>query len=201
MADSATGYVLNTIIYTGKEGPAASRDLAMRVVIQLMAPYVDKGYRLFVDNWYTNVPLFLELEIRGILACGTVRGNKKFLPKDIVDSSNEQVNRLQRGESLFRQRANATQLPDIRFSRVQFHYPVKTDTQRKCKVHLQRVETVYEFAVCQVRMCPAPCFHCYHMLQQYVFDDPERNNSAKRLKDVTGRPRAEPGRPPQRRSR
>ena len=283
MADSATGYVLNTIIYTGKEGPAASRDLAMRVVIQLMAPYVDKGYRLFVDNWYTSVPLFLELERRGILACGTLRGNKKFLPK--FRSSNERVKRLQRGESLFRQSgnlvcitwkdkklvhllstipegldigqverkirsegrwqtknfahpkvikiynshmggvdlgdqriatcsrlmkgniwyykmffhilevtalnayimfkraghgnltlaafkeklveqliagnsfrrdtanlppANATQLPDIRFSRVQFHYPVKTDTHRKCKVHLQRVETVYECAVCQV---------------------------------------------------
>ena len=336
VADSATGYVLNTIIYTGKEGPAASRDLAMRVVIQLMAPYVDKGYRLFVDNWYTSVPLFLELERRGILACGTVRGNKKFLPKDIVNPSNEQVKRLQRGESLFRQSgnlvcitwkdkkfvhllstipegldigqverkvrsegwwqtknfaqpkvikiynshmggvdlgdqriatcsrlmkgniwyykiffhmlevtalnayimfkgaghgnltlaefkeklveqliagnsfrrdtanlppANATQLPDIRFSCVQFHYPVKTDTHRKCKVHLQRVETVFECAVCQVRMCPAPCFHRYHMLQQYLFDDPEINNSAKRLKYVTGRPRAGPGRPPQRRSR
>ena len=50
MADSATGYVLNTMVYTGKEGPVASRDLAMRVVLQLMEPYVNKGYRLFVDN-------------------------------------------------------------------------------------------------------------------------------------------------------
>ena len=50
-------------------------------------------------------------------------------------------------------------------------------------------------------MCPAPCFERYHTLQEYLFDDPERNNSAKRLKDVTGKPRAGPGRPPQRRSR
>lgn len=81
VADSATGYVLDTMIYTGKEGPAVSRDLAMRVVLKLVEPYVDKGYRLFVDNWYTSVPLFLELERRGILACGTVRGEQEIPAK------------------------------------------------------------------------------------------------------------------------
>ena len=50
MADSATGYVFDTMIYTGKEGPAVSRDLAMHVVFKLMEPYVNKGYQLFVDN-------------------------------------------------------------------------------------------------------------------------------------------------------
>ena len=80
VADSATDYVLNTItfftlFYIGKEGPKASRDLAMRVVLQLMEPYV-KRYKLFVDNWYTSVTPFLELERRGILACGTVTGSK-----------------------------------------------------------------------------------------------------------------------------
>ena len=75
-ADALTGYVLNTSIYNGKEGPAASKDLAMRVVLDLTEPYAHKGYRLLVDNWYTSVPLFLKLERRSILACGTVRGNK-----------------------------------------------------------------------------------------------------------------------------
>ena len=58
VADSTTGYVLNTMIYTGKEGPAASKDLAMREVLWLMEPFVDKGYRLYVDNWFSSVPLF-----------------------------------------------------------------------------------------------------------------------------------------------
>ena len=331
IADASTGYVLNTSIYTGKEGPAASKDLAMRVVLNLTEPYAHKGYRLFVDNWYTSVPLFLELERRGILACGTVRSNRKFLPKEIVDQQNEQAKRLKRGDSLFRQSGNLVcctwkdkkpvhllstipegleigqverrlrsegrwqtknfaqskliklynsniggvdlgdqriatcsrlmkgniwyykiffhmlevavlnahimyqgaghqgvslgdfkellveeliegnsfrrdtlsrnvpeHAPDVRFNRE--HYPVKTSTHRNCKVHIQRVETVYECAICQVRMCPAPCFERYHTLQQYLFDDPERNG-AKRLKDVHGRPRTGPGRPRQRRSR
>ena len=61
---------------------------------------------MFVDNCYTNVPLFLELEKKGIRACGTVRGNKKYLPEDIVDQQCEQVKSLVRGESLFRQSGN-----------------------------------------------------------------------------------------------
>lgn len=106
IADSSNGYVLNTIIYTGKEGPAASKDLASRVVLQLIEPYTNSGYRLYVDNWYTSVPLFLELERRGILACGTVRPNRKYLPKDIVDAKQQQVKNLARGESLFKQTGN-----------------------------------------------------------------------------------------------
>ena len=50
-------------------------------------------------------------------------------------------------------------VPDVRFK-------VKTATHRNCKVHIQRVETVYECGICQVRMCPAPCFERYHTLQQ-----------------------------------
>ena len=78
----------------------------MRVVMSLTQPYANKGYQLFVDNWCTSVPLFLELERRCILACGTVRSNKKFLLKDIVDHHNEQVKRLERGDSLVRQSDN-----------------------------------------------------------------------------------------------
>ncbi|KAK2571200.1 hypothetical protein P5673_003765 [Acropora cervicornis] len=63
----------------------SSKDLAMRVVLNLTEPYAHKGYRWFVDNWYTSVTLFLELERRDILACG-----RKFLPKEIVYQQNEQ---------------------------------------------------------------------------------------------------------------
>ena len=40
-------------------------------------------------------------------------------------------------------------VPDVRFNREHFHYPVKTATHRNCKVHIQRVETVYECGICQ----------------------------------------------------
>ena len=63
---------------------------------------------------------------------------------------------------------------DVRFDRQQFHHPVATDTHRNCKIHIQRVETVYECSVCQVRMCSGPCFERYHTLHSYLFDDPSR---------------------------
>lgn len=52
VADSATGYVLDTMIYTGKEGPAVSRDLAMRVVLKLVEPYiVGVGKKRDISLW------------------------------------------------------------------------------------------------------------------------------------------------------
>ena len=50
VTDSATGYVLNTMIYIGKEGPAASRDMAMREVLYLIEPYVHRGTGCMLTN-------------------------------------------------------------------------------------------------------------------------------------------------------
>ena len=100
IADSVSSYEVDTLIYTPKEGAAESRDLSSQVVLKMTEPYVNKGYRLFVDNWYTSVP---QLGRRGILACGTARPNGKYLPQDIVDQQYKQVKSPVRGESLFRQ--------------------------------------------------------------------------------------------------
>ncbi|XP_031570879.1 piggyBac transposable element-derived protein 4-like [Actinia tenebrosa] len=91
-------------------------------------------------------------------------------------------------------------LADMRFNHSLFHHPVETDVRREYKVHTHRVLTKFECGICHVYMCAAPCFQRYHTLQEYLFDDPSREG-AKRIKDVNGRPRAGPGRPPQRRSR
>lgn len=40
--------------------------------MKLMDSYLDKGYIVFMDNYYTSVPLFQDLEDRDTLACGTV---------------------------------------------------------------------------------------------------------------------------------
>ena len=46
---------------------------------------------LFMDNYYSSVPLFQELSSRGTLACGTNPGSGE-------------VKGLNRGESLYRQK-------------------------------------------------------------------------------------------------
>lgn len=72
--------------------------------MKLMDSYLDKGYIVFMDNYYTSVPLFQDLEDRGTLACGTVRSNRKGLPKDMTSTANAKVKGLKRGQSLFRQK-------------------------------------------------------------------------------------------------
>ena len=60
-AESSSGYVLVSKIYTGKGQGVQGKDLGRRVVIDLMEKFLDKGYVLFVANYYSSVPLFQEL--------------------------------------------------------------------------------------------------------------------------------------------
>ena len=55
--------------------------LAARVVIKLTEPLKNKGYILFVDNYYTSIPLFQYLSSVGIHAVGTIRENTSSFPE------------------------------------------------------------------------------------------------------------------------
>ena len=78
-------------------------------------------------------------------------------------------------------------IPDIGFNRDHFHYPVINDTRSTCKVHLQKVKTLYSCAIFGVIMCPVPSLERYHTLQNYVYDD-ESGDGPWRLKEERGRP-------------
>ena len=78
-------------------------------------------------------------------------------------------------------------IPDIGFNRDHFHYPVINDIRSTCKVHLQKVKTLYSCAIFGVIMCPVPCLERYHTLQNYVYDD-ESGDGPWRLKEERGRP-------------
>ena len=67
--------------------------LAYSVVMKFMAPYVGLWHRLYVDNFYTSL-LFHDLFKDKILACGTVRQNRRGLPVS--------TDRLSRGEAQFK---------------------------------------------------------------------------------------------------
>ena len=77
-------------------------------MMSLMEPFVDKGYYLFMDNYYTYVGLFEELEEWSTHACGTVRFNRVDLPREICNLKSRQVKELKRGESLYRQKGILT---------------------------------------------------------------------------------------------
>lgn len=108
LADSANGYVLDIIVYTGKETAADSKGLAERVVLRLLEPFYGFGYNIFMDNYYTSVGLFEKLYDNGVQACGTCRGDRIGLPRDVTKANSDKVKKLKRGEAIYRQKGTVT---------------------------------------------------------------------------------------------
>jgi Transposase IS4 len=81
LTDAATSYVLNMDIYTGAvAGTQREEGLAKRVVMQLLQNYHGHHHTLFIDNWYTNMPLVCELLSAGIYCTGTMRRDHTGIP-------------------------------------------------------------------------------------------------------------------------
>ena len=99
LADSTNGCVLDIIVYTGKENAVDSKSLAERVVLRLLEPYYGLGHNIFMDNHCTSVGLFEKLYNNGVQACGTCRGDRIGLPRDVTKANSDKVKKLKRGEA------------------------------------------------------------------------------------------------------
>jgi hypothetical protein len=75
IADSANGYNLNTTFYSGRDDRAPEQTLPFNIVMSLMEPYKNKGYKLFLDGFYTTYKLVKELEKNNISTTGTFFAN------------------------------------------------------------------------------------------------------------------------------
>lgn len=85
VTDSATGFPLHTLIYCGKKRSRPSSEFghSYDVVDELMteAGLFNKGYHLFVDNFYTSPTLAEYLYSKRTLLTGTLRSNRKGVPQ------------------------------------------------------------------------------------------------------------------------
>lgn len=83
LCDGASGYVLDFIIYTGQRTELINYPLgtSSKVVLTLMGPHLGHGHKLYVDKWYTSPELFHALHLTKTNACGSVRANRKNMPK------------------------------------------------------------------------------------------------------------------------
>nr|CAH7725064.1 unnamed protein product [Callosobruchus chinensis] len=82
------GYTLNIRIYCGKEttqNADPNDPHTVKVVMDLMQNVVGSGRSLYADNFYSSVALVKKLQQQKTLYCGTLRSNRRGLPKDFVN--------------------------------------------------------------------------------------------------------------------
>ena len=85
-------------IYTGRVANAQAGNLVGTVVNGLVEPLRGMNFFLFMDNWFSSIPLFRELQVMGFSTCGTLRQNHKEFPGCLKG-----VQLREQGESAFAQ--------------------------------------------------------------------------------------------------
>ena len=85
-----TGYTLDFNLYCGRHrgSPISSNGLAFDVVMELANTYQFQGYSVYFDNLYTSPALLHALKEVGIGATGTLRTNRKDVPKSVHQLQN-----------------------------------------------------------------------------------------------------------------
>ena len=106
LCESVSGFICSFMVYTGKGSchrddatlnPECGRTTKTVMTLAENAGVLDKGHRIYMDNFYTSPELLEELLYRDTLACGTVRLNRSGLPKAITKKT-----KLQKYECCFR---------------------------------------------------------------------------------------------------
>ena len=98
VSEANSGYVLGLDVYTGKGSTGCERHapvmdpectVTTRVVLGLLhdVDLLNRNHHIYMDNYYTSPELFEELFARNTYACGTVRKNRKGLPKAVTEAT------------------------------------------------------------------------------------------------------------------
>lgn len=81
--DCEKGFILSFIVYTGSDTDYQKFGLGITgdIVAHFLQPYFGKGHVMYVDNWYTSPALAEFLHDRDTGLYGTVKANRKGMPK------------------------------------------------------------------------------------------------------------------------
>ena len=92
---SLAGYTWSVKVYSGKSS-AGEREivLAKTVCKELMKDLVDQGRTLYVDNFYTSYDLAQYCQEKKTHLVGTLRANKKHIPKEMLNAKLKREKRL-----------------------------------------------------------------------------------------------------------
>jgi len=86
LVDSRNGYVKHIQIYTGKNWKLSEYEMGLtsNVALELLEGLEQTHPKVYMDNYYSSPVLFVKLWTKGINVCGTVQGNRKHYPADLL---------------------------------------------------------------------------------------------------------------------
>lgn len=96
VSDARSGYVVKMEVYCGK---GIEDNSIIPLIERLLSKYLDKGYTIYMDRFYSSPALFDFLWNRQTKAVGTCMPNRKELPKENVVNK-----KIKRGEIIFMRR-------------------------------------------------------------------------------------------------
>lgn len=82
-------YIVNGFPYLGKDETRSSQSLGEFVTLTLAEPYLDRGRNITTDNFFTSIPLAQKLLARKTTLVGTIRSNKRELPKSVKEKKDK----------------------------------------------------------------------------------------------------------------
>lgn len=148
---SCCGYLLKFQMYTGKES-SQEHGLAHRVVTDLILPHLaNRNHIIYMDNFFSSLPLYQELLQHGTMACGTYRTNRAGFPTELTDKTS--LKKLARGDSIMRQKGDLTTMVWMDKKPVYVvttaHQPNETTVRRRnpdgTATHIKCPEAVAEY--------------------------------------------------------
>ena len=93
------GILLDFLVYHGMMSGELAQVTGMMkselIPVTLMKPYLNKGHRLFLDNYYTSPHLVHYFSEQGTKVVGTVRPNRRNFPRQLSEAD------IERGQSKF----------------------------------------------------------------------------------------------------
>jgi len=70
-------------MYLGKDGKCATPSTtATLATVTGLAARIEQGHKLYMDSFFSSTALFDDLYTKTISCCGTVRPNRKGMPKN-----------------------------------------------------------------------------------------------------------------------
>ena len=91
LCESSSVYLWSFIIYTGKDTVfqttfiSGDTNKTAAIVLSLVQPFLKKGYKLWVDNFYNSPALAQKLKSLNTDCVGTLCLNRKNIPKIVKE--------------------------------------------------------------------------------------------------------------------